>query len=103
VPEPATQETDEVAELRERVAQLERVLAERTDRALALERELAERTERAHAAVVAAEERVYWLDRWHLDLNALMERPAAQRSYEVARQARRAVRLAGKVRRRLSR
>ena len=39
----------------------------------ALERELAERTERAGAAVAAAQERTYWLDRWHVDLNAVME------------------------------
>ena len=30
---------------------------------------------RANAAVAAAQERVYWLDRWHLDLNALMAPP----------------------------
>lgn len=31
----------------------------------------------ANRAVAEAQEKVYWLDRWHLDLNALMERPGA--------------------------
>jgi cell division septum initiation protein DivIVA len=42
-----------------------------------LERELAEQAARANAAIAAAQERAYWLDRWHLDLNALMEKPGA--------------------------
>ncbi len=54
---------DEIAELRARVAHLER--------------ELAEQTVRSQAAVAAAEARVYWLDRYRVDLNALMERPLA--------------------------
>lgn len=32
---------------------------------------------RAHAALAAAQDRSYWLDRWHLDLNALMRRRGA--------------------------
>lgn len=42
-----------------------------------LERERAEQIARANAAVAALQERVYWLDRWHLDLNGLMARPGA--------------------------
>jgi hypothetical protein len=42
-----------------------------------LERELVERTERANAAVAAAQDRSYWLDRWGIDLNALMRRRGA--------------------------
>jgi hypothetical protein len=42
-----------------------------------LERERAEQMARANAAVAALQERVYWLDRWHLDLNSLMARPGA--------------------------
>ena len=42
-----------------------------------LERERAEQVARANAAVAALQERVYWLDRWHLDLNALMAKPGA--------------------------
>jgi hypothetical protein len=40
-----------------------------------LERELAERTAKAEAAVAAAQDRSYWLDRLRIDLNALMRRP----------------------------
>jgi hypothetical protein len=89
VPDSATQQQDEVAALQARVAELER--------------ELADRTERAGAAVAAAEDRLYWLDRWHLDLNAIMERPMALRLFAVVTTARRAKRVAGKIRRRLAR
>ena len=43
----------------------------------ALEREQHERTARANAALAAAQDRAYWLDRWGLDLNALMRRRGA--------------------------
>ncbi len=46
-------------------------------RIVALEEELVETQARANAAVAKWQERVYWLDRWHLDLNALMRRPGA--------------------------
>ncbi len=49
-----------------------------------LERELAETTARANAAVAAAEERSYWLDRMRIDLNAVMERPAARAAFGLA-------------------
>lgn len=54
---------DELVRLRARVA--------------SLEQELVQTHARANAAIAAAQERVYWLDRWHLDLNALMQRPGA--------------------------
>jgi hypothetical protein len=44
---------------------------------LALEAELADTHRRANAAIAAAQERVYWLDRWHVDLNELMTRRSA--------------------------
>jgi hypothetical protein len=43
----------------------------------ALEEELLETQARANAAVARWQERAYWLDRWHLDLNALMRRRGA--------------------------
>jgi hypothetical protein len=49
---------DELRALRERIG--------------ALEREHQEQIARANAAIAAAQDRSYWLDRWHLDLNALM-------------------------------
>ena len=46
-------------------------------RVASLEAELVETQARANAVVSQAQERVYWLDRWHLDLNALMRKPGA--------------------------
>lgn len=57
-------------------------------RIAALETELVEVQARANAAVGEWQERAYWLDRLHLDLNKLMERPGANE----ARLALRAVR-----------
>ena len=54
-----------------------------------LEAENAELAARANAAVAAAQDRVYWLDRWGIDLNALMRRRGAER---VPRRAARASR-----------
>jgi hypothetical protein len=53
-----------------------------------LEREHAERTERANAAVAAAQDRSYWLDRWGIDLNALMRRRGAAELRAAVRAAR---------------
>ncbi len=66
-----TETNSEVEQLRALVAQLER--------------ENVELAARANAAVAAAQDRAYWLDRWHLDLNALMRRPAAGRVRAVLR------------------
>ena len=57
------QEQSEVQQLRARVT--------------SLEAELVETQARTNAIVAQTQERVYWLDRWHLDLNALMRRPGA--------------------------
>ena len=69
----------------------------------ALEQELIERTERANAAVAAAEDRVYWLDRWRVDLNALMRHPAAGRVQALLRGLRLVYRKAREVREELPR
>ena len=60
------QEQSEVQQLRAQVA--------------ALEAELVEAQARTNAVVAKWQERAYWLDRWHLDLNALMRRPGADRA-----------------------
>lgn len=70
-------------------------------RVAALEAELVEVQARANAAVAQAQERAYWLERWHLDLNAVMRRPAARRARSALRSTRRLVRGARKVKRRL--
>ena len=67
-------------------------IARLTARVRELERELAETQRRAARAVAEAQRRSYWLDRWHVDLNALMERPAAERARAAARAVRAPVR-----------
>jgi hypothetical protein len=57
------EETEEIERLRARVAELEAELIRVEDW--------------ANRTVGAAQERLYWLDRWHIDLNRLMERPGA--------------------------
>jgi len=47
-------------------------------RVAALESELLEVQARTNAAVAEWQERAYWLDRLHIDLNALMARPGAE-------------------------
>jgi len=77
----------ENALLRERVAQLED--------------ELAEQAARTNALLADAQERVYWLDRWGLDLNALMRRPGAAQLRWLMRAVRWPVRRAKLLKRRL--
>ena len=47
------------------------------DRLEALERQHREQIARANAALAAAQDRSYWLDRWNVDLNAVMRRRGA--------------------------
>lgn len=68
-----------------------------------LERELAEQVARANAAVAAAQERAYWLDRWHLDLNELMRKPGASQLRALVRAVRAVYRPIKKLRWRLRR
>jgi hypothetical protein len=72
VSRPSQQE--EVEALRRRVAELEH--------------ELVERTALANAAVAAAQDRSYWLDRWGIDLNVLMRRKGAAELRAAMRAAR---------------
>jgi hypothetical protein len=70
-------------------------------RVLELERERVEQIAAANAAVAAAQERAYWLDRWHLDLNALMARPGAAEFRSAVRLAREAIRIVRRAKRKL--
>jgi len=84
-----TERDAELEELRARVAELEAELVEQ-----------AARTERI---VAAAQQRTYWLDRWHLDLDALMRRRAIGAPLDVAFRALRKLRHGlQKARRRLT-
>jgi hypothetical protein len=47
------------------------------ERLAALESELLEVQMSANKAVAEWQDRAYWLERWHLDLNALMRKPGA--------------------------
>jgi hypothetical protein len=73
-----TDERAELEALRARVATLE---AERQEEAA-----------RAAAAVANASARLYWLDRWHVDLNMLMAKPGAAQARAVLRALRTPVR-----------
>jgi hypothetical protein len=66
-----------------------------------LEAERSELVRRTNAAVAAAQRRSYWLDRWHIDLDAIMRRPLADRLRRLARAARMPVRALRKVKRAL--
>jgi hypothetical protein len=66
-----------------------------------LERERSEQIARANAALAEAQQRSYWLDRWHLDLNALMERPGAAEFRSAVRIVRGAVRRIKQLKRQL--
>jgi hypothetical protein len=84
---PARELTEELeienARLRQRVAQLES--------------ELVEQVAHANDAIAAAQDRAYWLDRWHVDLNALMRRRGASELRAVLRAIRAVVRRAKRV------
>lgn len=64
----------EVEYLRARIAQLDA--------------ELLEVQTRANTAIAEAQRCAYWLDRWHVDLNEVMRRPAAHRVRALLRAAR---------------
>jgi hypothetical protein len=80
-------ERAELIHLRERIQELDR---ERTEQIAA-----------ANRAVARAQERTYWLDRWHLDLNRLMERPGAAEFRTAIRLVREAIRIVRRAKRKL--
>jgi hypothetical protein len=76
----------EITELRSRVA--------------TLERELSEQARRTARIVAEAQENLYWLERWGVDLDRLMRRPGAEPALEAARRLRGVVRALKRLRRR---
>lgn len=68
-----------------------------------LEAELVAQAQRTNRIVAQAQERAYWLDRWHVDLNALMRKPGAAQLRAAMRAVRKVVRAAKKVKRKLTR
>jgi len=67
-----------------------------------LERENADLAARTNALVAAVQDRVYWLDRWGLDLNALMRRRGASEFRAALRVMRGVVRHLKRLKRRLT-
>lgn len=86
-PQADTPEISEIEGLRVRVAELEA--------------QLIETEEWANRMVGAAQERLYWLDRWHLDLNAVMRRESATRIRSALRAFRSVYRELVRAKRRL--
>ena len=78
-------------------AEIERLRA----RVAELEAELVRIEDWANRTVGAAQERLYWLDRWQLDLNALMRRRGAAEFRAALRAMREVVRFLRRLRRRL--
>jgi hypothetical protein len=67
-----------------------------------LERERVRQAARANAAIAAAQDRVYWLDRWGVDLNALMRRRGAAEFRAMLHAVRAVVRGLQKIKKRLA-
>ena len=70
-------------------------------RVAGLEDELSQQSARTNAIRAQAQERVYWLDRWNLDLNALMRKPGAAQVRRLMRAVRWPMRQATQLKRRL--
>jgi hypothetical protein len=83
---------------RETDAEIERLRA----RVEMLEAQLADVEAWASHAVADAQIKTYWLDRWHVDLNALMRRRSADRARAAVRKARSVYRVGRRIRRRIS-
>lgn len=66
-----------------------------------LERQLAEQAARTAGTVAEAQEKLYWLERWHVDLDRVMARPGAVPTLEAVRSLRGVVRRGRKLKRRL--
>jgi tetrahydrodipicolinate N-succinyltransferase len=73
--------------------QLQQEVEQLRARLAALELELVEVQAQANRAVAEWQERAYWLDRWHVDLNEIMRRPGADRVRAVLRAGRTPLRL----------
>jgi chromosome segregation ATPase len=84
-----------------RLAELEAENERLRARMAALEQELIEMQARANAAVAHWQERAYWLERWHLDLNKVMRRPGAAQTVAVLRALRSVFRKLRRLKRRI--
>ena len=88
-------ETGAQAELERENEELRRQVAE-------LEAQLVEQAARTNEIIARAQERVYWLDRWHVDLDRLVAIPGVSAMRALVRAVRAPLRLARKVSRSIS-
>lgn len=80
--------TDEIERLRARVSELEA--------------QLAEQSRTTNALVAQSQEKLYWLERWHVDLDAVMRKPGAIPLLDAVRSVRGVFRKLRNVKRRVS-
>lgn len=66
-----------------------------------LESELAEQSSRSAAIVARSQEKLYWLERWHVDLDTLMAKKGAVPALEALKTVRSGARSAKRFQRRL--
>lgn len=57
-----------------------------------LETELADQSRRSAAVVARSQEKLYWLERWHIDLDKVMAKPGAVPALEALKSVRSGVR-----------
>jgi len=78
-------EQAEISALRARVAELEH--------------ELAEQSRTTNALVAKSQERLYWYDRWGIDLERVMSNPGAESALELLKKGRSVIRWVRKLKR----
>ena len=86
--EPTPSSDDEIAALRARIDELEH--------------ELAEQARTTNALVATSQERLYWYDRWGIDLERIMARPGAGQALEAVKKVRAGVRWLRTTKRKLT-
>lgn len=70
-------------------------------RVAVLEAELAEQARRTASIVAEAQEKLYWLERWQVDLDVVMRKPGAVPALEALKRVRSLARQLRKLKRRL--
>lgn len=83
----STPDTPEIERLRARVAELEA--------------QLAEQARATNALVAQSQEKLYWLERWHVDLDAVMRKPGAEQLLGLVKTVRGGIRRVRVTKRRL--
>jgi uncharacterized coiled-coil protein SlyX len=65
-----------------------------------LEAQLAEQARATNEIVARSQEKLYWLERWHVDLDRVMARPGAEQTLEAVKKLRGVVRAIRRAKRR---